>query len=176
MDEAQQFDQLIALNAGEVLATGSPKQLLNSTNTTHLESAFIALLPNEIKQKHQSIKVPPFEGTVRTETAIEAKNLTMRFGDFIAVDNVSFTIGKGEIFGFLGSNGCGKSTTMKMLTGLLPPTSGDAWLLGSPLEANDMKTRYRVGYMSQSFSLYTELTVRQNLVLHAKLLRCLTRK
>lgn len=171
MDEAQQFDQLIALNAGEVLATGSPKQLLNSTNTTHLESAFIALLPNEIKQKHQSIKVPPFEGTVRTETAIEAKNLTMRFGDFIAVDNVSFTIGKGEIFGFLGSNGCGKSTTMKMLTGLLPPTSGDAWLLGSPLEANDMKTRYRVGYMSQSFSLYTELTVRQNLVLHAKLFK-----
>ncbi|APE00473.1 multidrug ABC transporter ATP-binding protein [Alteromonas mediterranea] len=171
MDEAQQFDQLIALNAGEVLATGSPKQLLNRTNTTHLESAFIALLPNEIKQKRQSIKVPPFEGTVRTDTAIEAKNLTMRFGDFIAVDNVSFTIGKGEIFGFLGSNGCGKSTTMKMLTGLLPPTSGDAWLLGSPLEANDMKTRYRVGYMSQSFSLYTELTVRQNLVLHAKLFK-----
>lgn len=176
MDEAQQFDQLIALNAGEVLATGSPKQLLNSTNTTHLESAFIALLPNEIKQKHQSIKVPPFEGTVRTETAIEAKNLTMRFGDFIAVDNVSFTIGKGEIFGFLGSNGCGKSTTMKMLTGLLPPTSGDAWLLGSPLEANDMKTRYRVGYMSQSFSLYTELTVRQNLVLHAKLFKVPNKK
>jgi ribosome-dependent ATPase len=82
---------------------------------------------------------------------------------------VSFTIERGEIFGFLGSNGCGKTTTMKMLTGLLPPTEGEALLFGQPLEAGDMSSRYRVGYMSQSFSLYTELTVRQNLELHAHL-------
>jgi ribosome-dependent ATPase len=80
---------------------------------------------------------------------------------------VNFTIERGEIFGFLGSNGCGKTTTMKMLTGLLPPTSGEALLFGKPLDADDMNSRYRVGYMSQSFSLYTELTVRQNLDLHA---------
>lgn len=171
MDEAQQFNHLIALNAGKILATGSPQDLLARTKSSNLESAFIALLPSEIKHHHHSVGVQPYNAAIHSETAIEAKNLTMKFGDFVAVDKVSFTIGKGEIFGFLGSNGCGKSTTMKMLTGLLPQTSGEAWLLGSPLAANDINTRYRVGYMSQSFSLYTELTVRQNLVLHAKLFK-----
>ena len=171
MDEAQQFNHLIALNAGKILATGSPQDLLARTKSSNLESAFIALLPSEIKHHHHSVEVQPYNAAIHSETAIEAKNLTMKFGDFVAVDKVSFTIGKGEIFGFLGSNGCGKSTTMKMLTGLLPQTSGEAWLLGSPLAANDINTRYRVGYMSQSFSLYTELTVRQNLVLHAKLFK-----
>ena len=152
MDEAQQFDHLIALNAGEILASGSPASLLEETQTTNLEAAFIALLPAGAKQQHRNVVVQPYKASEHTKTAIEAKNLTMKFGDFTAVNNVSFTIGKGEIFGFLGSNGCGKSTTMKMLTGLLPQTSGEAWLLGSPLAANDINTRYRVGYMSQSFS------------------------
>ena len=171
MDEAQQFDHLIALNAGEILASGSPASLLEETQTTNLEAAFIALLPAGAKQQHRNVVVQPYKASEHMQTAIAAKNLTMKFGDFTAVNNVSFTIGKGEIFGFLGSNGCGKSTTMKMLTGLLPQTSGEAWLLGSPLVANDINTRYRVGYMSQSFSLYTELTVRQNLTLHAKLFK-----
>ena len=171
MDEAQQFDHLIALNAGEILASGSPRSLLSETQTSNLEAAFIALLPADAKHEHRSVVVQPYKASEHMQTAIEAKNLTMKFGDFTAVNNVSFTIGKGEIFGFLGSNGCGKSTTMKMLTGLLPQTSGEAWLLGSPLAANDINTRYRVGYMSQSFSLYTELTVRQNLTLHAKLFK-----
>ena len=171
MDEAQQFDHLIALNAGEILASGSPRSLLSETQTSNLEAAFIALLPADAKHEHRSVVVQPYKASEHMQTAIEAKNLTMKFGDFTAVNNVSFTIGKGEIFGFLGSNGCGKSTTMKMLTGLLPQTSGEAWLLGSPLVANDINTRYRVGYMSQSFSLYTELTVRQNLMLHAKLFK-----
>ena len=169
MEEAQQFDHLIALNAGEILATGTSEELLTRTHTTDLESAFIALLPDEIKHKHQRVDTQTHLASNHTETAIEAKNLTMKFGDFVAVDKVSFSIKKGEIFGFLGSNGCGKSTTMKMLTGLLPQTAGEAWMLGSPLGANDISTRYRVGYMSQSFSLYSELTVRQNLTLHAKL-------
>ncbi|KJT02067.1 ATP-binding cassette domain-containing protein, partial [Salmonella enterica] len=91
---------------------------------------------------------------------------TMRFGKFVAVDHVNFRIPRGEIFGFLGSNGCGKSTTMKMLTGLLPASEGQAWLFGQPVDPNDIDTRRRVGYMSQVFSLYNELTVRQNLELH----------
>jgi ribosome-dependent ATPase len=103
------------------------------------------------------------------EAAIEAEHLTMRFGDFVAVDDVSLSIPRGEIFGFLGSNGCGKTTTMKILTGLLQQTSGTARLFGQPTNAADIETRKRVGYMSQSFSLYTELTVRQNLLLHAEL-------
>ena len=103
------------------------------------------------------------------EVVIEAHGLTQRFGSFTAVDHVSFRIERGEIFGFLGANGCGKSTTMKMLCGLLPPTEGQAWLFGEPVDANDIAVRRKVGYMSQAFSLYSELTVRQNLVLHAQL-------
>ena len=101
--------------------------------------------------------------------AIEARALTRRFGDFIAVDHVSFRIERGEIFGFLGSNGCGKTTTMKMLTGLLPASAGEAWLFGQNIDARALQARKRVGFMSQAFSLYTELTVRQNLALHARL-------
>src|SRR5690606_19691953 len=103
------------------------------------------------------------------EVAIEAQDLTRRFGSFVAVDRVSFQIRRGEIFGFLGSNGCGKTTTMKMLTGLLPASDGKAWLFGEPVAPHDLETRRRVGYMSQSFSLYSELTVRENLELHARL-------
>jgi ribosome-dependent ATPase len=93
----------------------------------------------------------------------------MRFGDFTAVDDVSFRIGRGEIFGFLGSNGCGKTTTMKMLTGLLSASEGTAQLFGREVDAGDLAVRHRVGYMSQGFSLYSELTVRQNFDLHARL-------
>jgi ribosome-dependent ATPase len=94
---------------------------------------------------------------------IEARGLTKRFGKFTAVDHVTLTVERGEIFGFLGSNGCGKSTTMKMLTGLLPATEGKAFLFGKPVSAGGLEIRRQVGYMSQAFSLYTELTVRQNL-------------
>ena len=89
---------------------------------------------------------------------------------------MNFTIERGEIFGFVGSNGSGKTTTMKMLTGLLAPTEGEALLFGKPLAAGDMSSRYRVGYMSQAFSLYAELTVRQNLDLHAHLFDLPSRK
>jgi ribosome-dependent ATPase len=75
----------------------------------------------------------------------------MRFGDFVAVDHVNFRIPRGEIFGFLGSNGCGKSTTMKMLTGLLPASEGHSSLLGHAVDPKDIDTRRRVGYMSQAF-------------------------
>ena len=101
--------------------------------------------------------------------AIEAHGLTQRFGTFTAVDHVNFRIERGEIFGFLGSNGCGKTTTMKMLTGLLPPTEGTALLFGKPVKGGDVESRRHVGFMTQAFSLYTELTVRQNLMLHARL-------
>ncbi|MFZ2987676.1 ATP-binding cassette domain-containing protein, partial [Ideonella sp.] len=170
MEEAERFDWLVAMNAGQVLATGTPAELRQRTASATLEQAFIALLPEALRRNHQPVVIPPLvlqEG--EAEIAIEARDLTMRFGDFIAVDHVNFRIRRGEIFGFLGSNGCGKSTTMKMLTGLLPATGGQAWLFGQPVDAGDIATRQRVGYMSQAFSLYSELTVRQNLVLHAQL-------
>ncbi|MCC7422241.1 MAG: ribosome-associated ATPase/putative transporter RbbA [Planctomycetaceae bacterium] len=168
MDEAARFDWLVAMNDGGVLATGTPAALLNRTGTRSLEGAFVALLPEEKRGGAREVVLPP-RPVEEVEVAIEAQNLTMRFGDFVAVDQVSFRIERGEIFGFLGSNGCGKTTTMKMLTGLLPASEGQALLFGKKVDAHDLRTRRRVGYMSQSFSLYAELTVRQNLALHARL-------
>lgn len=169
MEEAARFDWLVAMNAGGVLATGTPREFLARTGAGSLEEAFIALLPPSQREGHQQFIIPPRETGTTGEAVIEAHDLTMRFGDFVAVDHVSFRIGQGEIFGFLGSNGCGKTTTMKMLTGLLAASDGEARLFGRPVDPHDLHTRRRVGYMSQSFSLYSELTVRQNLVLHARL-------
>ena len=169
MDEAQRFDWLVAMDDGQVLATGAPHELLERTGTSNLEAAFIGLLPEAKKRGHEPVEITPLVLDDDAEVAIEAQGLTMRFGDFVAVDHVDFRIRRGEIFGFLGSNGCGKSTTMKMLTGLLPASEGDAWLFGQKVNPKDIETRRRVGYMSQAFSLYGEQTVRQNLVLHARL-------
>ena len=170
MEEAARFDWLVAMDAGRLLATGTPGDLLQQTGTSTLDAAFIALLPEERRRDHRAVVIPPRQSTDAEETiAIEAQHLTMRFGDFTAVDDVSFRIGRGEIFGFLGSNGCGKTTTMKMLTGLLAASAGTARLFGREVDPNDIEVRRRVGYMSQAFSLYSELTVRQNLDLHARL-------
>lgn len=167
MDEAQRFDHLVAMDAGQVLATGTPAELLARTGSDSLEQAFIRLLPEAKRSQHRELIIPPQPPS--DSIAIEAHGLTMRFGDFVAVDQVNFRISRGEIFGFLGSNGCGKTTTMKMLTGLLPASEGEALLFGKPVDPHDMQTRQRVGYMSQAFSLYSELTVLQNLELHARL-------
>ncbi|MGO7448230.1 ribosome-associated ATPase/putative transporter RbbA [Rhizobium ruizarguesonis] len=169
MDEASRFDWLAAMDDGKVIAHGAPKEILAKAQKTTLDDAFIALLPPEKRGLHEEVVVRPRVETQDKMPAIEAEGLTRRFGDFVAVDHVSFRIGRGEIFGFLGSNGCGKTTTMKMMTGLLPVTEGSAKLFGKPMEANDMEARQNVGYMSQAFSLYGELTVWQNLDLHARL-------
>jgi len=169
MEEADGFDWLVAMDAGKILAASTPTELHARTATTSLEAAFITLLPEEKRRGHRAVVVPPLTASVAAEISIEARGLTKRFGDFVAVDHVDFRIRRGEIFGFLGSNGCGKSTTMKMLTGLLPASEGTARLFGQAVIANDIAARRRVGYMSQAFSLYGELTVRQNLVLHARL-------
>jgi ABC-2 type transport system ATP-binding protein len=101
--------------------------------------------------------------------AIEVTDLTRRFGSFVAVDNVSFSVAEGEIFGFLGSNGAGKSTTIRMLCGLLKPTSGTATVGGLDVGRNPEGVKTRIGYMSQKFSLYELLSVDQNIRLYAEL-------
>lgn len=169
MEEAARFEWLVAMNNGRVLATGTPQALLTRTGTRLLEETFIMLLPETQRKGYQPVEIRPRVPDPADEIAIEARDLTMRFGEFTAVDHVSFSIRRGEIFGFIGSNGCGKTTTMKMLTGLLPASEGQAWLFGEPVDPHDLDTRRRVGYMTQSFSLYTELTVRQNMVIHARL-------
>ena len=168
MEEAEAFDWLIAMDSGRVLAAGTLPQIKDATRARTLEEAFIALLPEQRRAGYRPLVIPPRSVSHR-EVVIAARDLTRRFGDFVAVDRASFTIERGEIFGFVGSNGSGKTTTMKMLTGLLPASEGEAFLFGRPIESGNLSSRRRVGYMSQSFSLYTELTVRQNLVLHARL-------
>ena len=168
MEEAERFDGLVAMDGGRAIGTGTPAELRAQTGQATLDGAFIRLLPEERRRAHHELVIPPRVGDGGVY-AIEADGLSQRFGNFTAVDRVSFRIERGEIFGFLGSNGCGKTTTMKMLTGLLPPTEGAAKLFGKTVDARDLDTRRQVGYMSQSFSLYGELTVRENLDLHARL-------
>ncbi|MFT5712083.1 MAG: ribosome-dependent ATPase [Glaciecola sp.] len=170
MEEADDFDWLVAMDDGKIIGTGSPSEIKTQTGQDTLDEAFISLLPEEKRRGHHTLVVPPRQKrSEATEAAITATGLTKEYGDFTAVDKVSLSIDHGEIFGFLGSNGCGKTTTMKMLTGLQPATSGEAKLFGQKVDANNIETRKRVGFMSQAFSLYSELTVQQNMVLHARL-------
>lgn len=95
--------------------------------------------------------------------SIEVKNLTKRFGQFVSVDNISFNVEQGEIFGFLGANGAGKSTTIRMLCGIIEPTSGDALVGGYSIKTQPDMVKTQIGYMSQKFSLYNDLTVEENI-------------
>jgi len=168
MDEAQRFQWLVAMDDGKVLTTGTPAELLERTGKKDLDAAFIQLLPESKRAGHHEIALPPLDAD-ENDISIAADGLTKRFGNFTAVDHVSFKIRRGEIFGFLGSNGCGKTTTMRMLTGLLPATEGSAELFGKPISGDNQEVRKNLGYMTQLFSLYNELTVRQNLRLYARL-------
>jgi ribosome-dependent ATPase len=170
MEEAARFERLVAIDEGHILAAEPTADVLARTGAATLEAAYVALQRPERRGESGALVIPPRIDSDGAP-AILAEHLTRRFGDFVAVNDVSFRIERGEIFGFLGSNGCGKTTTMKMLTGLLPVSEGRAELLGKPVDAGDIATRMRVGYMSQSFSLYEELSVRANLELHAKLYR-----
>ncbi|OLF51228.1 ribosome-associated ATPase/putative transporter RbbA [Pseudomonas chlororaphis] len=167
MEEAEQFEHCLMLDRGRLIAQGLSRELAAATPSGKLDDAFTHFQGDSGHDSDPLVIPPRVAGD--QQIAIEAHELTLRFGDFTAVNKVSFAIGRGEIFGFLGSNGCGKTTTMKVLTGLMPATEGSARLLGNPVDAKDLATRKRVGFMSQSFSLYGELSVRQNLALHARL-------
>lgn len=105
--------------------------------------------------------------TTLNHNSISVKNLTKKFGDFIAVNDISFDVRKGEIFGFLGANGAGKTTAMRMLCGLSKPSSGSAMVAGFDIEKNPEAVKRSIGYMSQKFSLYQDLTVDRNIQLFA---------
>lgn len=166
MDEAQRFERVCVMQAGRIVAAGAPETLLAEHGAPSMEALFSIATGAAAAEGPTEARSAPGEDA---PVAVEARGLTRRFGAFTAVNNVSFRVRQGEIYGFLGSNGCGKTTTMKMLTGLLPASDGEAELLGRPVDARDLAGRRRVGYMSQGFSLYGELTVRQNFDLHADL-------
>ncbi|MBU1713833.1 MAG: ABC transporter ATP-binding protein [Proteobacteria bacterium] len=100
---------------------------------------------------------------MQTDKAVSVSKLSRHFGKFIAVDEISFEVDKGEIFGFLGANGAGKTTAIKMLCGLLKPTSGEATVAGFSINSDTSKIKKNIGYMSQKFSLYDDLTVKENI-------------
>lgn len=103
------------------------------------------------------------ENKLEQQTAVTIEHLTKKFGDFTAVDDISFTVSKGEIFGFLGANGAGKSTTIRMLCGILRPTSGRGIVGGVDISKTPERVKPFIGYMSQKFSLYDDLTIEENL-------------
>ncbi len=153
MDEAARCDRLAFLAGGKLLACDRPQ-----TFGDDLEEAFKRLQPPQ-----SFPDVPSFPRTKRKGPAITVDALTKRFGNFTAVDRVSFSVGQGEIFGLLGPNGSGKSTTIKILCGIQPPTEGRAMVAGVDVGERSEDARHRIGYMSQRFSLYLDLTVNENL-------------
>lgn len=142
-----------------------PMQL--RVNEPELEDVFVALLLRQGEQP-TAIEMPPAAPVTSNGTlAIEAKDLIRDFGTFRAVDRVSFQVKPGEIFGLLGANGAGKTTVIKMLNGIMPPTGGEGWVAGADMKTAGGAIKERIGYMSQAFSLYLDLTVVENIRLFA---------
>jgi len=149
-----------------VLGPFTPSNL--RVDEPELEDVFVALLLRQGEQTERAEIVPsPVPGRSREELAIEAKALIRDFGSFRAVDRVSFQVKAGEIFGLLGANGAGKTTVIKMLTGILPPTGGEGWVARADMKRTGGAIKERIGYMSQAFSLYLDLTVVENVRLFA---------
>ncbi len=169
MDEAQRWDWIVAMDAGRVLATGTPAELMAADADAGPRAVLHRPAAGGEAQGAQGADDPAARASQRRDRHRGARTSPCASAASPPSTTCQLSIERGEIFGFLGSNGCGKSTTMKMLTGLLPPTEGTATLFGSSVEAGSMEVRKNLGYMTQAFSLYGELTVRKNLVLHARL-------
>ncbi len=154
MDEAAKSERVAFLLDGKVIACDFPNKL-----GERLEDLFFA----HIKTRDEGIKSVPFLRKEGRENLVEVKGLVKMFDAFTAVDNVSFTVKRGEIFGFVGPNGSGKTTTIKILCGIIPPTHGEVTVVGINVSANPEKVKGKIGYMSQKFSLYLDLTVEENI-------------
>lgn len=160
LDEAQSFDEAVVLHSGKVIFNGKPYEL--SDTPKGFEEKVIELMGGYKKEESliaKNFELPQFDLTC----TVEADDLVKKYGDFYAVKNNSFCINKGEIFGLLGPNGAGKSTSFKMMCGLATPTSGTAKIMGIDIKNNPSKARSHLGYMAQKFSLYGNLSVKQNL-------------
>lgn len=184
LDEAERCHRVALMHRGRVLATGTPDELKAAVrgvppDRVKMEDVFVALMSQETGPGQQapapipapasSVPLSPRPGGASSEPAIRVEALTKRFGRLSAVNDVSFAVPPGEIFGVLGPNGAGKTTTIKMLTGLLRPTSGRGWVAGYDVLRQTDEIKGTIGYMSQRFSLYPDLTVQENLWLSARI-------
>ena len=163
MDGTEQADAMKSLET----SLGDIKPTQMHVHEPELEDIFVALLLKEANG--DELPAPPAISVVASSSrlAIEARELVRDFGQFRAVDRVTFQVKPGEIFGLLGANGAGKTTVMKMLTGIIPPTGGEGWVAGAEMKTAGETIKERIGYMSQAFSLYLDLTVAENIRLFA---------
>lgn len=157
-----------------VLKSDLSKQNIHLSDVRHttpsLEDVFVALLEKRAVNREQlsaANELPPVISRPSANIAVNVSDLTKKFGDFTAVNDISFRVKEGEIFGFLGPNGSGKTTTIRMLCGLLPPTSGAGMVAGRDIVTQQSAIKPEIGYMSQKFSLYNDLTVEENLDFYA---------
>ncbi|NVN90830.1 MAG: ABC transporter ATP-binding protein [Desulfuromonadales bacterium] len=185
LDEAERCDRVGLLHQGRLLACDTPEKLTHGW-TTSLEELVISKIgepatppfsaagPDGIADRRRS--PPPTEGSQSPQPAVSLNRLSKRFGDFVAVDSISLTVPRGQIFGFLGPNGAGKSTTIRMLCGILPPSSGAGSVAGFDIAREPERIKENIGYMSQRFSLYEDLTVEENIAFYAGVYRLLPDK
>lgn len=170
MDEADYCTELAFFEEGQILETGSPKSLREKFQVpSHrpLDDVYIHLAGGNVSSDYAMIQ--KYERLANKPLVIETQDLIRRFGEFTAVNKLNLKIQEGEIFGFLGSNGCGKSTTIRMLCGTLLPTSGTIKVLGTDVVEHVDEIKSRVGYMSQKFSLYRDITVMENLQFYGRI-------
>lgn len=171
LDEAERFARLALISGGRVIAAGETAEIVGQAPS--LEDAFISLLrqrglipDGELKNHDLDAKA---SGSRHDGIAISAQGLTRDFDHFRAVDRISFEVCQGEIFGLLGANGAGKTTVIKMLTGILPPSGGQGWVAGEDMRRASQAIKARIGYVSQAFSLYPDLTCQENLHLFGRI-------
>ncbi|MBI4280471.1 MAG: ATP-binding cassette domain-containing protein, partial [Armatimonadetes bacterium] len=176
LDEAERCHRVALMARGRLLVTGSPEALKSQVpgrprHEPALEDLFVALMaPRDGPPPFPSVQPVPAAPRAAPEDAriVEVRGLTKRFGAVTAVEDVTFDVLPGEIFGLLGPNGAGKTTTIKMLTGILRPTGGHGWIAGYDVGSQAEEVKAAIGYMSQRFSLYPDLTVTENLGLYAR--------
>jgi ABC-2 type transport system ATP-binding protein len=172
LDEAERCHHVAMVHQGKILLSGDPADLQAQTHKEDLTATFVELLAkqddqDQIRANFERLGEKSIQLNLgKDEPVIRVKDLCKKFGNFTAVDHVNFNIFPGEIFGFLGPNGAGKTTAIKMLCGILLPTSGEAFIAGHHILHQRSSLKNRIGYMSQKFSLYRDLEVRENLELY----------
>jgi ABC-2 type transport system ATP-binding protein len=184
LDEAGRCDRVGLIHAGRLIACGTPDELTGHGSTTLEELVIGSIREKKQVETEKQVKVKVKEEPKRNLNlnlnldlpAVSLDHLTKRFGDFTAVDAISLSVPRGQIFGFLGPNGAGKSTTIRMLCGILAPTDGSGSVAGFDIASQPEQIKSNIGYMSQRFSLYEDLTVEENIAFYGGVYRLTAEK